>query len=36
MFDFGKGAATAMVMLAALTIFIIAYVLIIMRNAEES
>jgi len=35
-YDFGKGAATAMIMLAALVVFIIAYVLIIMRNAEES
>ncbi|PKO19148.1 MAG: sugar ABC transporter permease [Chloroflexi bacterium HGW-Chloroflexi-10] len=36
MFDFGKGAATAMIMLAALVVFIVAYVLIIMRNAEEN
>lgn len=35
-YDFGKGAATAMIMLAALVVFIIAYVLIVMRNAEES
>ncbi|GAB4471779.1 MAG: sugar ABC transporter permease [Anaerolineae bacterium] len=34
-YDFGKGAATAMIMLAALVIFIIAYVLIVMRNVEE-
>ncbi|MCD4671874.1 MAG: sugar ABC transporter permease, partial [Anaerolineaceae bacterium] len=31
-YDFGKGAATAMIMLAALVVFIIAYVLIVMRN----
>jgi multiple sugar transport system permease protein len=35
-YDFGKGAATAMIMLAALVVFIIAYVLIVMRNVEES
>ncbi len=34
-YDFGKGAATAMIMLAALVVFIIAYIAIIMRNAEE-
>lgn len=34
-YDFGKGAATAMIMLGALIIFIIAYVLIVMRNVEE-
>jgi ABC-type sugar transport system permease subunit len=34
-YDFGKGAATAMIMLAALIVFIIAYVLIVMRNAED-
>ena len=36
MYDFGKGAATAMIMMAALVVFIIGYVLIIMRNSEES
>ena len=35
-YDFGKGAATAMIMLVALVIFIVAYVLVIMRNADES
>ncbi len=35
-YDFGKGAATAMMMLVALVIFIIVYVRVIMRNAEES
>jgi len=35
-YDFGKGAASAMIMLAALIIFIIAYVMIVMRNTEES
>ncbi|MBN1264221.1 MAG: sugar ABC transporter permease [Anaerolineales bacterium] len=34
-YDFGKGAATAMIMLAALIVFIIAYILIVMRNVEE-
>ena len=34
-YDFGKGAATAMLMLAALVVFIVAYILIIMRNVEE-
>ncbi|MEJ2757262.1 MAG: sugar ABC transporter permease [Anaerolineales bacterium] len=34
-YDFGKGAATAMIMLAALVVFIIAYILIVMRNVEE-
>jgi len=34
-YDFGKGAATAMIMLGALVIFIIAYILIVMRNVEE-
>jgi len=34
-YDFGKGAATAMIMLGALIIFIIAYVLVVMRNVEE-
>ncbi|MCB2178314.1 sugar ABC transporter permease [bacterium] len=34
-YDFGKGAATAMIMLAALVIFIIAYILLVMRNVEE-
>lgn len=34
-FDFGKGAATAMIMLVALIIFIVAYVLLVMRNVEE-
>lgn len=34
-YDFGKGAATAMIMLGALVIFIIAYILLVMRNVEE-
>lgn len=34
-YDFGKGAATAMIMLAALVIFIVAYIFIVMRNVEE-
>ena len=35
-YDFGKGAASAMIMMAALAIFIIIYVLVVMRSAEES
>ena len=34
-YDFGKGAATAMLMLVALVIFIIAYILLVMRNVDE-
>jgi multiple sugar transport system permease protein len=34
-YDFGKGAATAMIMLAALIVFIIAYIFLVMRNVEE-
>ncbi|GAB4574378.1 MAG: sugar ABC transporter permease [Anaerolineae bacterium] len=34
-FDFGKGAATAMILLVALVIFIFLYVRFIMRNVEE-
>lgn len=34
-YDFGKGAATAMIMLGALIIFIVVYVLVVMRNVEE-
>ncbi len=34
-YDFGKGAATAMIMLAALVIFIFVYILTVMRNVEE-
>ena len=36
MYDFGKGAATAMIMMAALIVFIIGYVLVIMKNTEEA
>ena len=35
LFDFGRGAATAMILLVILVIFIIFYVTIVMRNAEE-
>ena len=35
LFDFGRGAATAMILLAILVIFIIFYVAIVMRNVEE-
>ncbi len=34
-YDFGKGAATAMLMLVALVIFILAYILLVMRNVDE-
>ncbi len=34
-FDFGKGAANAMVLLVILVIFIVIYVTTVMRNAEE-
>jgi len=34
-FDFGKGAATAMIQLVALVIFIAVYAMTIMRNVEE-
>ena len=35
LFDFGRGAATAMILLAILVIFIIFYIAIVMRNVEE-
>ena len=35
LFDFGRGAATAMILLVILVIFIIFYVTIVMRNVEE-
>ena len=35
LFDFGRGAATAMILLTILVIFIIFYVAIVMRNVEE-
>jgi multiple sugar transport system permease protein len=35
LFDFGRGAATAMILLTILVIFIIFYVTIVMRNVEE-
>ena len=35
LFDFGRGAATAMILLAILVVFIIFYVAIVMRNVEE-
>jgi multiple sugar transport system permease protein len=35
LFDFGRGAATAMILLIILVIFIIFYVAIVMRNVEE-
>ena len=34
--DFGKGAATAMILLVALVIFIALYVIFVMRNSDES
>ncbi len=36
MFNFGKGAATAMILLLALIIFLAAYILVVMRNVEEA
>jgi multiple sugar transport system permease protein len=33
--DFGKGAATAMIQLAILVVFLVAYIGIVMRNVEE-
>ena len=35
LFDFGRGAATAMILLAILVIFITFYIAIVMRNMEE-
>lgn len=35
-YDFGKGAATAMIMLAVLIIFIVVYIATVMRNSEEA
>ncbi|RMF00226.1 MAG: sugar ABC transporter permease [Chloroflexi bacterium] len=35
LFDFGKGAATSMILLAILVIFLIVYVRFVMRNADE-
>ena len=35
LFDFGRGAATAMILLVILVIFIAFYIAIVMRNAEE-
>ncbi len=35
LFDFGRGAATAMILLALLVVFMIVYVRVVMRNVEE-
>ena len=35
LFDFGRGAATAMILLVILVVFIILYVTIVMRNVED-
>ena len=35
LFDFGRGAATAMILLTILVIFIIFYIAIVMRNTED-
>jgi len=35
LFDFGRGAATAMILLAILVVFITLYVTIVMRNVED-
>jgi multiple sugar transport system permease protein len=34
-YDFGKGAATAMILLAMLVVFLVLYVSVVMRGAEE-
>jgi multiple sugar transport system permease protein len=36
LFDFGRGAATAMILLTLLVVFMIFYVRIVMRNTEET
>ena len=35
LFDFGKGAATAMILLVTLLIFLVLYVVFVMKNVEE-
>lgn len=35
LFDFGRGAATAMILLATLVIFMVVYIRIVMRNVDE-
>jgi ABC-type sugar transport system permease subunit len=35
LFDFGRGAATAMILLVILVLFMLFYVRIVMRNVEE-
>lgn len=35
LFDFGRGAATAMILLAILVVFLIVYATVIMKNVEE-
>ena len=35
LFDFGRGAATAMILLTILVFFITIYIMVVMRNAEE-
>lgn len=35
LFDFGRGAATAMILLTILVIFIAVYILVVMRNVED-
>ena len=35
-YDFGKGAATAMILVAALVVFIVLYVVVVMRNLDEA
>jgi len=35
LFDFGRGAATAMILLVILVVFMALYVTIVMRNVEE-
>ncbi len=35
LYDFGKGAASAMILLAVLVVFMLLYILVVMRNVEE-
>ena len=36
LFDFGRGAATAMILLVILVVFMVTYIVFVMRRAEES
>jgi ABC-type sugar transport system permease subunit len=35
LFDFGRGAATAMILLILLMVFMLIYVRVVMRNVDE-